>query len=178
MARPLFFALVIVAPTSLFGVGCRDAPTASTNAGAAVSATASASAAPLPPDHLLPGELAEGKETAFGVVLPRGFTVERRFEDAIHFTGQASAEHVSAYLRRRITVSTVEVGPSRTIFASARSRTGLPVTVEITDRGGYVDLVVRNLTPPPVPAGLSEAERWQRTGLKPNGEPLDPNNTY
>ena len=136
------------------------------------------SAAPVPVDHLLPGELAEGSENAYGLVLPRGFVVDQRFEDAIHASGHGSPEHVSAFVRRRLVVSTVEVGPARTIFASARSKTGVAITVEITDRDNRVELVVRDLTPPPVVPGLSEEERWRRTGLRPNGQPLDPNNTF
>ena len=50
--------------------------------------------------------------------------------------------------------------------------------MEITDRDNRVELVVRDLTPPPVVPGLSEEERWRRTGLRPNGQPLDPNNTF
>lgn len=155
---------------------CREAPPAPTRT--VQSAVAVASAAPVPVDHLLPGELAEGKEDAYGLVLPRGFAVDQRFEDAIHASGSGSPEHVSAFVRRRIVVSTVEVGPARTIFAAARSKTGIPITVEITDRENRVELVVRNLTPPPVAPGLSEEERWRRTGLRPNGQPLDPNNTF
>jgi hypothetical protein len=141
------------------------------------SATTSA-APPVPPDHLLPGELGEGKEIAFGLVLPRGFTVERRFADAIHASGSSTVEHVAAYVRRRVVASTVEVGPARTIFASAQTATHVPVTIEITDRSGQVELVVRDLTPPPIPQGLSDEERWKRAGLRPDGTPIDPSKVY
>lgn len=155
---------------------CRDAPAPTTRT--VTSALAASSAAPVPADHLLPGELPEGKEIAYGLALPRGFVVDQRFEDAVHASGNGSPEHVSAFVRRRIQVSTVEVGPARTIFAAARSKTGVPITVEITDRDNRVELVVRDLTPPPVVPGLSEEERWRRAGLRPNGQPLDPNNTF
>lgn len=137
-----------------------------------------ASAEPLPVDRLLPGELAEGVESAYGLPLPRGFVVERRFEDSVHAVGQSTGERVSAFLRRRMVISTVEVGPARTIFARARSGTGVPITVEVTDRDGRVEVLVRNLTPPPVVPGLSEEDRWKRTGLKPNGGLLDPDRTF
>ncbi len=166
---------MFVVPAMLGVTACRE-PRETTRV--VSSAVVSASAAPLPVDHLLPGELAEGKESAYGLILPRGFVVDQRFEDAIHASGNGSPEHVTAFVRRRLTVSTVEVGPARTIFAAARSKTGVPITVEITERENRVEVVVRDLTPPPVTPGLSEEERWRRTGLRPNGQPLDPNNTF
>lgn len=162
-------------PAVLGVTGCREAPVTTRMV---ASAAPSASAAPVPVDHLLPGELAEGKESAYGLPFPRGFVVDQRFEDAVHVSGSGSPEHVTAFVRRRLTVSTVEIGPARTIFASARTKTGVPVTVEITERENRVEVVVRDLTPPPIAPGLSEEERWRRTGLRPNGQPLDPNNTF
>jgi hypothetical protein len=52
------------------------------------------------------------------------------------------------------------------------------VTIEITDRSGQVELVVRDLTPPPIPQGLSDEERWKRAGLRPDGTPIDPSKVY
>jgi hypothetical protein len=170
--RRIILSSLLVAAT-LLGCQKRQDPGASTLAAPAVS-----SVAQIPADHLLPGELGEGKESAFGLVLPRGFVVERRFEDAIHAAGSSTVEHVAAYVRRRVVTSTVEVGPARTIFASAQTATKIPVTVEITERDGRVELVVRNLTPPSIPQGLSDEERWKRAGLRPDGSPIDPAKVY
>lgn len=160
--------------------GCRrppdDAPPASRGA-----TTAPPPLSALPPDHLAPGELPEGTETAFGLALPRGFTVTARFDDSIFARGQSSPENVTNYVRRRVEAGATDVGPSRTVFGGARAK-GKPnapfVRIEVVEIPGGTEIVVRDLTPPPIEKGLSEEERWKKAGLKPNGEVLDPTHAY
>jgi len=131
-----------------------------------------------PVDRTAPGELAEGKEVAFGLALPRPFAVERRFPDAVFARGTASVEQVASYLRARVTAKSVQAGPTKTLFVGAQPRAGggdrlLRLEVSATG-GGETELVVRDVTPPPVQEGLSEAQRWEKHGLTPDGKIIDP----
>jgi hypothetical protein len=137
------------------------------------------SSAPLPPDHLLWGELPEGSEKAFGLLLPRTFQVTRRFEREVAAEGAAPPELLANYIRRHIENSSVEVGPTHTIFRNAHPKGGgPPLRIDVTLVSGGSQILVIDLTPPPVPTGLSEAERWRQAGLKSNGELLDPNHVF
>jgi hypothetical protein len=140
----------------------------------------SASVTPLPIDHLAPGELAEGKEDAFGVILPRAFHVVARFPDSVFADSDVSAEFAANYLRRHIDARHVEIGPNSTIFAGAHPKNQLPdagdrvLKVEVQEKWRGSQIVVRDETPAPTVPGLSEEERWRREGLSPKGEVLDP----
>ena len=133
---------------------------------------ASASAA----DRLAPGELQVGLVDAFGLKLPAGMRVERRYRDAVHATGKIRPEDVSNYLRQRVAVTHVEVGAARTVFPKVRIKGGdakRTYRLEVVARRGTTLLVVQDITPPPTPKGLSDAERWKRAGMTPDGKPLD-----
>jgi len=136
----------------------------------------SSSAKPL--DHLAKGELAAGSDQLFGLQVPRKMKVERRFLDSAHAAGPVSPEDLSNYVRERVSVAQVEVGAARTVFPRVVIRggdTSRIYRIEVAPRrGGGSELEVRDVTPVPVPPGLTDAERWKRAGLKPDGTPLDP----
>jgi len=156
------------------------APTAATSSSAA---SASASAA-LPVDRLeAPGELAAGPEQAFGLPLPRSFTV-KRFEDVVVARGQAAVEPVLTFVRRRASDPTVQrigtrwVFPQTKVTGAFQPRT---VRVEISQPAaqGVVEILVRDVTPAPPPSvPVPEVEQWRTTGLTPNGKLLDPDRSY
>ncbi len=132
---------------------------------------------PAPPiDRVLPGELVEGPEDAFGLPIPRRMSVKARFPDAVFATGDLAAEQVASYVRRRVAAARVETGPARTVFAEAAlSRApSRPLRIEVIARGSETTLVVRDETRPPAKEGLSEEQRWRELGLTPKGAPLDP----
>jgi hypothetical protein len=143
-------------------------------------------APPLPPparepprgaDRLLPGEIGEGPERAFGFVLPRDVHVDRRFKDEVDARGTVSPESVSDYVRRRVEHARVEIGAARTVFAHAHVKgepDGTQVRIDIIRDPNDTLLVVANTTPPPVEPGLTEAERWKKAGLSPDGKVVDP----
>ncbi len=144
--------------------------------GSVPSATAAASARP-PVDHLEPGELAEGKVKVFGFPVPRGMRLDRRFPGAAHISGSATPESVANYVRKRVLVSRVEIGAARTVFPAARIKGGDPnkiYRIEVIASPGATKLVIRDITKPPMTQGLTEAQRWKRAGLTPDGKPLDP----
>ncbi len=93
--------------------GCEkdEAPPATTDL--APSATV---AAPMPRDHLVPGELIEGSEVAFGLRLPRGTKVESVFPQQIMAACEAKATDVANYVRPRVSMGRVGVGAASTMF--------------------------------------------------------------
>jgi hypothetical protein len=170
LLAPLSCAVVTFA---LVSAGCRSGDTGASPGAAAGSARRS----PRPVDRLTPGELAEGKVDAFGLTLPREMTLERRFPDAVHAVGPIPAESVANYVRQRVEVAHVELGAARTVFPKARIKGSKPdrqYRIEVVAGGAQTRLLVKDITPPPSTHGLSEAERWRRAGLSPDGKPLDP----
>jgi len=131
-----------------------------------------------PVDRLAPNELAQSSSEVFGFPLPRGMKVEQAFSDVAYSAGNVTPEAVANYVRSRVEVSHVEVAATRTVFPNARIKSGAKDRVyqlEVSpDRGG-TKLVIRDVTPPVPARGLSEAERWRRAGMTPDGKPLDPN---
>lgn len=169
-------SLWLLWPLALGAGGCRREPTIvdinppRPKASVAVSAE-------VPVDALLPGELPQGTMKAYGLVLPRAFTIQRRFDDSIAAQGLATRQEVVTYLRRRIEASSIEETKSSVIFKSARVKNvpnGPFLRVNVSDAGGIIEISLQDLTPAPVDTSLTEEERWRKAGLKPNGEVLDP----
>ena len=136
-----------------------------------------ASSADVPIDKLLPGELPQGTAKAYGLTLPRGFTIQRRFDDSISAQGSATRQEVVTYLRRRVEASAVEETKSAVTLKGAKVKNvpnGPFLRVTVSDAGGIIEISMQDLTPPPVDTTLTEEERWKKAGLKPNGEVLDP----
>jgi hypothetical protein len=137
---------------------------------------AAAAPAPASPDELRPGELAEGKERAFGLPLPRHMRISARFPDAIFAIGAISPEHVANYVRERVVADGVETGPAKTVFTKAKLKAGDDKTVmriEVAQRGADTELVVRDQTPQPIKAGTPE-ERMREHGMTLDGKLIDP----
>src|SRR5262249_26919273 len=140
-----------------------------------------AAASSKPVDRALPDELAEGTESAFGLPVPRRMRVDARFPDAVFASGNVGPELVAKYIRERVEAARAEARGTNVIFAEARIRAPATaenapqrvVRIEITERAGRTELVVRDQTRPPSADGLSEEERWKRLGLRPDGRPLD-----
>ncbi len=169
-ARALFALFVLLA----LGCGKRSAsPTKPLPSASAAGSTA----LPLPADHALPGEIAEGDERAFGLPLPRRMAVTARFPDAVFAAGELAPEAVANYVRQRVIAAQIETGPAKTVFlrATTRSDPGRLLRIDVIGRsGGAAELFVRDETPPQVREGQSPAERWRALGFAPDGTPLDP----
>lgn len=129
-----------------------------------------------PVDQLLPGEMAEGPESAFGLPIPRRMKIDARFADAVFASGTMAPELVANYVRERVVAEHVDTGPVKTVFSKAtpKSAPQRVVRVEVVLEGSATQLVVRDETRPPAKDGLTEAERWKELGLTPQGTPLDP----
>ncbi|HEY3234011.1 MAG TPA: hypothetical protein VGJ84_04815 [Polyangiaceae bacterium] len=152
--------------------GCRSGDR-TVPAGVAPSASRSTA---LPADHLAPGELAPGKEVVFGFVVPTAMRVERRFPDAAHLIGHVDPQALARYVRAHVEVQRMEMGGARVIFPAAIIP-GAPkdhtFRVEILSDRLQTRMVLRDVTPPPTPRGLSEEERWRRAGRAMDGGMLD-----
>jgi hypothetical protein len=167
----------LVLTTSSLAAGCRDEP--APPAPARELTTRGEEAAPV--DHTLPGELAEGNETAFGLRLPRGMAINAAFATAIFAKGNVAPEHVANYVRQRVVSERVETGPSKTLFLRAKvGRTDLATAdlgrvlrIDVISQGGVTELVVRDETPAPMPQGKSQNDILREYGLGPDGKLLD-----
>jgi hypothetical protein len=133
------------------------------------SSASSSTARTVPVDSVRPGEIAEGKDLAFGFPLPRAMHVKARFPDAVIAAGELDFEPLTNYVRER-----VDTGPVTTVFAGATLKTDPKrrLLVEVRAAAGMVELVVRDETPKPIEPGLSDEERWKRSGLGPDGSVL------
>lgn len=133
---------------------------------------------PKTPDRLAPGTLLEGDKLVFGWRAPRDLKLVARFPDAAHFVGRVKLADLEDYVRERVVMRHVEVTPTHSIFPNVRIRGGDPKRVyrfEIAPKHDSIELVIRDVTPPPPTEGLSEDERWRRAGLTPDGQLLAPN---
>jgi hypothetical protein len=175
LERPALFELAaIVVASSLFVAGCKGDPETK-NQWPALSA---APARSVPVDQIKPGELAEGDERAFGFPIPRRMRVRGRFPDSIVSDGRVSFEELSNYVRERVTHAKVSTGPERTVFdgANPMREPSKTVRIEVTRHNTKVELVVRDRTRKPAEPGLSDEERWRRTGVSPDGKMLPGHN--
>ena len=173
MNRSFPAAAVVAALALATTSGCRRRPPP--ESGEVVAASAQAASA-RPADHALPDEIAEGKERAFGLAIPRQMRVIGRFDDVVFATGDVAPELVANYVRQRVIAAHVETGPAKTVFTGVtlKEKPGLTLRVDVISRNGDTDLTVRDETRPPAREGLTEAERWKAQGLTPQGAPLDP----
>lgn len=148
-------------------------PTETTSA----APTPSASIA-TPIDHLNDGELLEGTENTFGLVLPREVHVVHGFDDLRVATGAPQAERVANYFRARVHEGKITVGARSTVFDGVRIAAApdieLAINVEPGPGGDGCRVEVRKLTHEKAPVLPDDEARWRAAGLKPNGQPLDP----
>ncbi|MGO8992344.1 MAG: hypothetical protein ACLQVI_03375 [Polyangiaceae bacterium] len=135
-------------------------------------ATAAVATAP-PRDHLVPGELLEGTESAFGLKLPRGTVVENAFPQQVFARCGAKATDVANYIRPRVSMGTVAVGAASTIFERVQvaSNPGRELVIRVEDGplGTGSRITVRDVTPPPVDPTLTDEQRWRQVGMTPGG---------
>jgi hypothetical protein len=176
MNGPIAQRLAAMAATAcLVCAACRKEPTP--KASPAPAPIVSAAGA----DRLLPGELAEGTEKVFGLVLPRDLRIERAFDDSALAKSTLRPEPIAHYVRARVEGGNVEVGVARTVFNDAHVKgapSGKRVRIEVALDDTITIVVIRDATPPPPPPpGLSEEELWRRTGIGKNGKILDPAQT-
>lgn len=161
-----FLASLLIASAA----GCRENPTAQRTSGA--SSARVEAPKPATRDRLPPGALVEGPDSVFDLRLPRGAKIDGRFAKSVHVSGPWSIAELGDYLRERIAAAHVEVADGRLVFPRAHVRGGDEriFRLEIIDDGARRRLVIDDVTPRPRVEGISEAERWRRAGLTPDGK--------
>ncbi|HMI89396.1 MAG TPA: hypothetical protein VK550_35215 [Polyangiaceae bacterium] len=127
-------------------------------------------------DRLLPGELAEGSDHAMGLAVPRDMHFERVFDDSALARGRVGADALANYVRKRVDAATVEIAATRTLFPRAHVK-GQPadktVRIEVIREVDSTVLYLHDTTPPVLPPGLTDEERWRKEGVVP-GKPFNP----
>lgn len=161
------------------GAGCRRAPVVDdqTPSGTAPAAGTTEAPAPVPADHLAPGELVEGPETAFGLKLPREMHIDRARLGSVRAVGPVTVHALVRYFRSRISEGQREEGDTYAAFTGVRLpiKPGAVFRIRMTElpgRGAVLEL--DDVTPPPMPDLPDEAARWRQVGLTPQGRVLDP----
>lgn len=131
---------------------------------------------PPAPDRLTPGQLLEGDDEVFGLRLPEHTTLLAVFRTSASMEGPYDPLDLAAYLKPRLDASHVEMAGEHILFPKARIRGGKDeiFRIEVAKAPRGASLQLRNITPPRAEQGLSEAERWRKVGLTPEGELLDP----
>src|SRR4051812_28688300 len=173
LAIQLYAGRSLALAASLLCASCHGKSTTGTVGGPPLAQ----SARPHPVDRLAPDELAAGNAEVWGFAIPRDMRVEHRYQQVTHIIGSVPPDALANYVRERVTVSHVEIGAARTIFPNARIKGGAADRVyelDVIPEPGLTRLVIRDLTPPKVEPGLTDAERWRQAGLTPEGRPLDP----
>ncbi len=122
-------------------------------------------------DSTTPGEIAEGDERAFGFPIPRAMRVKAKMDDTWYVVGRLRMEHVANYVRQRVHSRNIDTGPTRTVFRDAMMK-GDPnhlfeIEVSVSRRG--TQMIIRDRTRKIVDDTLSERERWERAGMRPDG---------
>jgi hypothetical protein len=170
LAAPLGLCVVVLA-TSACDDDKQQHDTSAPSASASVQAKT--------PDRLAPGELAEGDYDLYGLKVPAKMKLEGKYQKFGRALGRVRPEDLSNYVRERVAVAHVEIAAERTIFPKARIKAGDPnrvYRIEVIPQGKGARLLVRDVTKPKAPKGLSQAEMRRRAGLTPDGKQLDPKN--
>ena len=167
------FRLVLVG-LALGGAGCKKAPPPPPVViMAAPSALPSASA--VTPDRLGEGALLPSDTVVHGLALPLGMRVRAFHDQGAAADGTVAPELVATYVKERVLSQLVEMEGDHIVFPRARVKNGDETVYryEIVPQGQLCTLYIRKLSAEAAPEGLTEAERWQRAGLTPNGRLLN-----
>ncbi len=134
--------------------------------------------APETPDRLPPGELLEGTERIYDFPVPRRMKIDAKFADRAHLLGEVGQRQLSDYVRKRVLTRHVQVEGRRYIFPKVRIRGGGPdlFRMEIVKEGAQTRLIITEIEKKKPLQGLTEAERWERAGMRPDGSLIDPQN--
>lgn len=129
------------------------------------------------PDRLAPQEPLIGTQRVWGLRIPDGMTISSQFPRKVHLSGSRSLTSVMEALREQVSTSHAEVTPSRFVFERAAIQSEGErklLRIEALTEGPLTRVYISDITPPPVPSGLSESEMWERAGRNPDGTIKNP----
>jgi hypothetical protein len=133
-----------------------------------------------PADHLAKGEIPEGRERAFSLPLPLRSQVKIRFRDNVQVVSSHTHEELSNFVRARVKSGRVLIGTTMTTFEDVvvPSEPTRHLKIEIrqltTLDEHRSEMIVRDITPPPSDPNETDADRWRKVGLTPDGRLIDP----
>jgi hypothetical protein len=133
------------------------------------------------PDRLPPQERQIEAATAFGLSLPKGMRLTGQAQNSAYFLGPLNLTTVVEHLKPHLEAQRIESNPGHTAFEQARlvnDSSGRILRVDISAEGLGTLVCVKDVTPPPAPRGVSEAEMWRRAGRNPDGTPIDQNQQF
>jgi hypothetical protein len=133
------------------------------------------------PDRLGPGESLPEAETAFGLVVPRGMRITRYFNDSVYVSGSVPLQDTIEHVQGLVVASNVEITTRSAVFRRVRikgDRQNRLFRIEIQGNRHESEFRLRNVTPPPLTPGLTEAERWKQAGRNPDGSLIDENQVF
>jgi hypothetical protein len=173
-------SLVVAAALAAIAVGCRRAPSEEAPAPSATAPLTGAAPSGVPADHLAPGELVEGREVAFGVPLPRGVLVERRYPDIVYASGPMPVHSLAAYFQPRLRGGSLREGPSAATFehVSQPNEPNAELLIHIEADLGKTRIELTSFHHSEAPVLPDEASRWRQVGLTPQGKILDPTHLH
>ncbi len=136
----------------------------------------------VPKDNVESNTLVPGKEKAYALVLPLGFTVQTRLDRTAASLGAAQPKQVVTYIKERVRDGKViesdphSMGEERTVFEGVRipDEPDRYLQIVVTPRRGATLITVTDVTPIPALPPASEAERYKQVGMDPQGHLLHP----
>lgn len=128
-------------------------------------------------DRLAPTEPLIGTPQVWGLRVPDGMRVGAEYARNVHLSGSRPLPAVMEAFRTQLLTNEIEVTPTRIVIASAYVKGAADkrlLRIEALSEGVLTRVNITDITPPPVPKGLSEAERWERAGRNPDGTVKNP----
>ncbi len=129
------------------------------------------------PDRLPPGELMEGTEAAFGLSVPKGMQLTAPTQTLRRFAGRVDFDELTRYVRDRISARHAELRKDSLFFETARVRGGDPnrsYAITLRKTAAEQVVLIEDITRAPSLDPEGSDLGWNRAGLKPNGELIDP----
>jgi hypothetical protein len=133
------------------------------------------------PDRLTASESLPSVQKVFGAEVPRGLQLAADFGDRVLLEGPLAMPETIGALNEQFEVGSAEATPERVTLANARPKHGNPshtYMIEISRRRQTTRVEIIDVTPPPVSQGLTEEQRWEQAGRRPDGTPLDLRQVY
>jgi hypothetical protein len=117
---------------------------------------------------------------AFTLPLPLHSRITSRFGSTVHVGSGHSLEELASFTRARVKDGKSTSGASETRFDNVVVTTNPSrvLTIEIRRAVGDAEfrsqMAITDVTPAPVNSAESDADRWRKAGLTPDGKLLDP----
>jgi hypothetical protein len=130
-------------------------------------------------DHLANGEIAEGRERAYTLALPLHSTIKARFAGSIHVASSHTPEELAKFVRARVKDGKSSSSANESVFDQvvAIKDPSKTLTIHVRSAANAADyrsqMVINDVTPTPEEPGLTDADRWKKAGMSPDGKLLD-----